>query len=79
MNLIHLDIIKALFVSAVINGVVAVPLMVLVILLGSDRTVMKERVSRPWGRAVTWLAAAVMGAAAVGMVATMLIPELPRL
>ncbi len=79
MNLVRIDIIKALFVSAVINGVVAVPLMVLVILLGSDRMVMKEHVSRPFGRAVTWVAAAVMGVAAVAMIATMLSPVLPRL
>jgi NRAMP (natural resistance-associated macrophage protein)-like metal ion transporter len=58
---------KALFWSAVINGVVAVPLMVVVILLVSRKSVMGAyTASRPI-RALGWIATAVMGAAAVGM------------
>jgi len=58
---------KALFYSAVINGVVAVPLMIVVILLASRRTVM-GRFTASWPiRVLGWLATAVMGAAAVRM------------
>ena len=58
---------KALFWSAVINGVVAVPLMVVIILLARKRSVMGSFTA---GRALTilgWIATGIMGAAAVGM------------
>jgi Mn2+/Fe2+ NRAMP family transporter len=58
---------KALFWSAVINGVVAVPLMVVIILLVSKKSVMGPYTA---GRSITflgWIATAVMGAAAVCM------------
>jgi NRAMP (natural resistance-associated macrophage protein)-like metal ion transporter len=58
---------RALFWSAVINGVVAVPLMVVIILLASSRSVMGPfTVSRPI-IVLGWIATAVMGAAAVRM------------
>jgi len=58
---------KALFWSAVINGVVAVPLMVVIILLASRRSVMGAyRVGWPT-LALGWIATFVMGAAAVMM------------
>ncbi|MDG4892200.1 divalent metal cation transporter [Mesorhizobium sp. WSM4976] len=58
---------KALFWSAVINGVVAVPLMVVVILLASSRSVMGPFAS---GRAIVilgWVATAVMAGASIMM------------
>jgi Mn2+/Fe2+ NRAMP family transporter len=58
---------KALFWSAVINGVVAVPLMVVIILLASRKSVMGPFTS---GRSIVilgWIATAVMGLAAVLM------------
>ena len=58
---------KALFWSAVINGVIAVPLMVVIILLVSKKSVMgKFTASRPI-ILLGWVAVAVMGAAAVLM------------
>jgi Mn2+/Fe2+ NRAMP family transporter len=58
---------KALFWSAVINGVVAVPLMAVIILLVSSKSVMGDlRASRPI-IILGWLATGVMSAAAVGM------------
>ena len=56
---------KALFYSAVINGVVAVPLMAVIILLASKQSVMGKF---PAGRPLvilSWIGTAVMGAAAV--------------
>jgi Mn2+/Fe2+ NRAMP family transporter len=58
---------KALFWSAVINGVVAVPLMVVVVLLASRKSVMGKFTANPWVTALGWVATAVMGAAAVWM------------
>ncbi|MGF6778622.1 NRAMP family divalent metal transporter [Paraburkholderia sp. GAS334] len=58
---------KALFWSAVINGVVAVPLMVVIIVLVSTKRVMGVYTA---GRTLVflgWLATAIMGAAAIRM------------
>jgi Mn2+/Fe2+ NRAMP family transporter len=58
---------KALLWSAVINGIVAVPLMVVIILLVSKKSVMGAFTA---GRPIIflgWIATAVMGAAAVWM------------
>ena len=59
---------RALFWSAIINGVVAVPLMVVIILLAQKKSVMGEfPASRPIV-VLAWIAALVMGAAALRMV-----------
>ncbi|WP_435873726.1 NRAMP family divalent metal transporter [Pandoraea cepalis] len=58
---------KALFWSAVINGVVAVPLMVVVLLLASRKSVMGQFTARWPILALGWMATGVMGAAAVAM------------
>jgi NRAMP (natural resistance-associated macrophage protein)-like metal ion transporter len=71
LNFSPIDPIKALFWSAVINGVVAVPVMVIMMLLASRDTVMGEFTLGPILKSVGWLATAVMAAAALGMFATM--------
>jgi Mn2+/Fe2+ NRAMP family transporter len=58
---------KALFWSAIINGVVAVPLMAVVIILASKRSVMGQFIVGRTLRALGWLATVLMGAAAVCM------------
>jgi Mn2+/Fe2+ NRAMP family transporter len=58
---------KALFWSAVINGVVAVPLMAVIILLASKRSVMGPYVSGWVTVLLGWIATVVMGVAAVLM------------
>ena len=58
---------RALFWSAVINGVVAVPLMAVIILLAAKKSVMGDfTVGRPI-LALGWIATAVMGVAALCM------------
>lgn len=59
---------KALFWSAVINGVVAVPLMVVIILLVSKKSVMGAFTASRSLVILGWIATAVMAAAAVRMV-----------
>ena len=59
---------RALFWSAVINGVVAVPLMVVIIALCSRPSVMGSYRVNIWIRALGWIATAVMGAAEIRMV-----------
>src|SRR5438270_3826326 len=67
MNYTGLDPIHALFVTAVINGVVAPPLLVLIVWLGTDRQIMKRRVSGRLSLALTGLATLAMTLAALTM------------
>ncbi len=70
INFVGLDPIKALFWSAVINGVVAVPLMVIIMLMAMRRDVMGRFVlPRPlW--VMGWLCTGAMAVAVAIMVAT---------
>jgi NRAMP (natural resistance-associated macrophage protein)-like metal ion transporter len=70
LNFTPLDPIKALFWSAVINGVAAVPIMMMIMLMGSRQKVMRQFTLGPWLKMLGWLATAVMAAAAIGMFAT---------
>jgi Mn2+/Fe2+ NRAMP family transporter len=70
MNFLRIDPIQALFYTAVINGLVAPPLLVLIVLLGSDRTYMKNKVSGRLSKTLTWLATGLMALAAVALIAT---------
>ncbi len=70
MNLVRLDPVKALFWSAVVNGVIAVPVMVMTMLIAVRPAAMGAFVIGPWLRGFGWLATAVMAAAALGMFAT---------
>jgi Mn2+/Fe2+ NRAMP family transporter len=64
------DPFKALFWCAVINGVIAVPIMIIMMLLADDRKVMGSfTVTRPL-KALGWLATGTMTAAVAAMLAT---------
>jgi len=67
ISLSPVDPIKALFWSAVINGVVAVPVMVMMMLITSNPKIMRKFVIKGARRTIGWLATAVMAAAAIGM------------
>jgi NRAMP (natural resistance-associated macrophage protein)-like metal ion transporter len=70
LNLTSLDPIKALYWSAVINGVVAVPLMTVMMLMSSRPRVMGE-FTTPWPLKIFgWLATVLMAGAAVVMFVT---------
>ena len=71
LNLLHVNPIRALFITAVINGMVAPPLMVLIVLLGSDRKVMGDKTSGRFSKGLTWAATLVMAAAAVSLLLTL--------
>jgi NRAMP (natural resistance-associated macrophage protein)-like metal ion transporter len=62
--------VKMLFWSAVINGLLAPPLILLVILLTSNQKVMGKRVNSPVLRYLGWATFGVMTAAAAGMIFT---------
>ncbi|HEV2365571.1 MAG TPA: divalent metal cation transporter [Caulobacteraceae bacterium] len=62
-----IDPMKALFWSAVINGVVAVPLMAVIVVLASKTSVMGKYTASPSLKALGWIGTAIMGAAALAM------------
>ena len=70
LNVTPIDPIKALFWSAVINGVVAVPVMVMMMRLAGDPAVMGRFTISQGLKSIGWIATAVMAAAALGMIAT---------
>ena len=70
VNFTSLDPIKALFWSAVINGLAAVPIMAMIMLMASHRKVMGKFTLGPWLKGLGWLATIAMAGAAIGMVAT---------
>ena len=65
-----LDPIKALYWSAVVNGLIAVPMMAAMMLVATSRKKMGEFTAGPVLRALGWTSTAVMAAAAVAMIAT---------
>jgi Mn2+/Fe2+ NRAMP family transporter len=70
MNFVHIDPIRALFIAAVINGVVAPPLLLLIVILGADRSIMKRYVSGKISLALTAMATVFMAVAAIAMFVT---------
>jgi len=67
LNYFGFDAIRLLFTTAVINGVLAPPLIVIVLLLTGDRTVMGDAVNSRGVEFLGWLAFAIMAVAAVGL------------
>lgn len=67
MNLLHVDAIKALFWSAVLNGVAAVPLLAVIVWFASSSSIMGRWRSSPLARAWGWGTVTLMGVATAGM------------
>jgi NRAMP (natural resistance-associated macrophage protein)-like metal ion transporter len=73
INFSPVDPIKALYWSAVINGIVAVPVMAIMMLMTASPKIMGKFVVGGALRAIGWIATGVMGAAVVGMAITMFV------
>jgi NRAMP (natural resistance-associated macrophage protein)-like metal ion transporter len=67
LNFAHLNAVKMLFWSAVLNGMLAPPLVILVVLLTSDKKVMGHRANSRGAQVLGWLCAAVMTLAALAL------------
>ncbi|WP_158788286.1 NRAMP family divalent metal transporter [Granulicella sp. L46] len=64
----HLNAVKMLFWSAILNGLLAPPLVVIVVMLTSDRKVMGNRTNSRSMKWLGWICAVIMSAAAIGLV-----------
>ncbi|MHB8080527.1 MAG: Nramp family divalent metal transporter [Candidatus Krumholzibacteriia bacterium] len=71
LDFVRFNAVKMLFYSAVLNGVLAPPLIILVVLLTGKSEVMGVRVSSRPLRWFGWATAAIMTAAGIGMFVTM--------
>jgi Mn2+/Fe2+ NRAMP family transporter len=67
INFIGIDPIKALVVAAVINGVVAVPLIFLIAKIANSKEIMGEYKSGVFSNIFVWLTFSLMGLAALAM------------
>ncbi|OJY64352.1 divalent metal cation transporter [Rhizobium sp. 60-20] len=70
LNFTPISPMKALFWSAVINGVVAVPVMAILMLIASNHQVMKQFVIKGGLKALGWASCLAMFAAVIGMAVT---------
>ncbi|MBP0583432.1 Nramp family divalent metal transporter [Labrys sp. LIt4] len=67
LNFAPINPIQALFWSAVVNGVVAVPIMAIMMLMSTNKKIMGEQVIGGWLRGLGWLSTGVMALCAMGM------------
>jgi NRAMP (natural resistance-associated macrophage protein)-like metal ion transporter len=70
INFLKIAPVTALFWTAVINGVLAPPLLVMIMLVSNNRKIMGQRVNGKLTNFIGWTTAAVMSAAALGMFLT---------
>lgn len=70
INFVGINPIKALFWTAVINGILAPPLLVLIMFVANNKKVMGERANGRAVNALGWVATLAMALAAIGLFAT---------
>jgi Mn2+/Fe2+ NRAMP family transporter len=70
INFAGINPMKALFLTAVINGFLAPPLLVLIMKVSNNREIMGQQVNGKWLNLTGWFTAAVMSAAAIGLIVT---------
>lgn len=71
LNFTSINPIQALVLTAIINGVVAPILLVIIMLIANNPRIMRERVNGAWSNALGWLTTGAMAVAAVAMFLTL--------
>jgi len=70
INFVGINPIRALFLAAIINGFLAPPLLVAIMLVANNRQIMGDRVNGRWANILGWTTTVVMFVAAVALVLT---------
>jgi NRAMP (natural resistance-associated macrophage protein)-like metal ion transporter len=70
INFVGINPIRALFFAAIINGFLAPPLLVAIMLVANNRHIMGDRVNGRWSNILGWTTTVVMFVAAVALVLT---------
>lgn len=68
LNFVGMNPIRALFYSAVINGIVAVPLMVMLLMMSANKAIVGKFSLPPYLRVAGWAATAVMLVASLAFI-----------
>ncbi|MDO9066509.1 MAG: Nramp family divalent metal transporter [Chloroflexota bacterium] len=71
MNLIGINPIQALYYTAVLNGIVAPPLLLMIMLIGNNRSIMKSKVNGRLSNTLGWITTIAMSIAAVALLVTL--------
>ena len=70
INFMGLDPIKALYYTAIINGIIAVPLLIAVIKVANDKKILHKHTNKRLSNVLGWLTVAIMGFSIIIMVFT---------
>lgn len=70
MNLLGINVIKSLYYSAIINGVISVPLIAIIISLANDNKVVGRFKTSWWGRVIAWVTFGFMALAVLLMISS---------
>jgi NRAMP (natural resistance-associated macrophage protein)-like metal ion transporter len=70
LSLVHINPIRLLVISALVNGVVAAPFLVIIMLLANDREIMGKLRNGRLANTLGWTTAAIMAAGAIALIAT---------
>jgi len=68
MNIVGINAIKALYYTAILNGIVAVPLIAIIIKLADDERIVGKHKSQKWSRFFAWVAFFLMGISSILMI-----------
>lgn len=70
IDLIGINPIRALYYTAVLNGIIAPPLLLMIMLIGNNRGIMKDKVNSRISNILGWLTTAAMTLAAAALLLT---------
>jgi NRAMP (natural resistance-associated macrophage protein)-like metal ion transporter len=71
INFINIDPIKALVYTAVINGVIAVPILFAVMKIANDKRMLRDKTNSHISNVIGWLTFVIMGASVIIMLVTL--------
>jgi Mn2+/Fe2+ NRAMP family transporter len=63
LNFFHINPIAALYYAAYLNGIIALPLLIVIMVIGNDEKIMGEETHPGWVKFFGWLAVTFMAAA----------------
>ncbi len=70
IDLIGINPMKALYYTAILNGIIAPPLLFMIMLIGNNRGIMKDKVNSLFSNILGWITTVVMTVIAVGLLLT---------
>jgi NRAMP (natural resistance-associated macrophage protein)-like metal ion transporter len=73
INLLGINPIQALYYSAVLNGLIAPPLLIMIMLVANNQKIMQDKTNGPISNALGWLTTLAMGVGAAALLASMVI------